>query len=89
MQVLKVLFIITALLIISIHISTSIFKRKVAETLSYVNLGLHILLVFGLMALDVAFEYMALVFMLSLLVYLLSSFVVYKVKVERKHSDDL
>ena len=89
MQILRILFVITVALIISLHISTSVYKKKIAEILTYANLGLHIVLIFELMALDVAFEFMALVFMLSLLAYLLSSFIAYKIKAERKDSDDL
>ena len=78
MQVVKILFLIVAALMLSLHISTAVFRKKIAEILGYVNLGLHIVMFFLLMLLEVSLEFLALVFMMSLLVYLLSSFVSYK-----------
>ena len=85
----KVLFVITALLIIALHMGSSALKKKVAEILTYVNIGLHIALIFELMALKVSFEFMALSFMLSLLVYLSSSLVFYCVRRKEDGADDL
>ena len=89
MQAVKILFVLTSLIIVSLHISAFIFKKKTAEILIYVNIGLHIALVFELMALKVSFEFMALTFMLSLLVYLSSAFVSYKLKMREDGEDDV
>ena len=60
MQTARILIIIVASLIISLHIGCALSKKKIAEILSYVNLGLHIVLLFLLMTLKVSFEFMAL-----------------------------
>ena len=89
MTLAKVLFVITALFIIALHIGSSALKKKVAEILTYVNIGLHIALIFELMALKVSFEFMALSYMLSLLVYLSSSLIFYYLRRKEDRADDL
>lgn len=89
MTVVKILFIITALIIILLHTGTALFKKKIAEILGYVNLCFHIALLFELMALEVTFEFMALSFMLSLLVYLLLSLSLAKIRARRQETDDV
>ena len=89
MQAVKILFLITAALIIILHFGSSVFKKKIAEIFTYVNLGLHIALVFELLALKVSFEFMALSFMLSLLIYLSFAFLFYKIRRREEQTDDL
>lgn len=84
MLFLKILFVITSLVIAALHIGSAFFRKKIAEILTYVNLGLHIALVFELLALKVSIEFMALSFMISLLLYLSSSFVSYKIRKEEE-----
>ena len=86
---LTVLFIITALLATALHIGSVVLKKKTAEILTYVNLGLHIALIFELMALKASFELMTLVFMISLFVYLAASFISYKIRRKEKTEDDV
>ena len=78
MQAVRISFLVVAALVFSLHVSTAFFRKKIAEILGYVNLGLHIAMFCILMLLEVSLEFLALVFMMSLLVYLLSSFVSYK-----------
>ena len=89
MQAVKILFLVVAMLMVSLHISTAIFRKKVAEILGYVNLGLYISMFFIVMLLEVSLEFLALVFMMSLLVYLLSSFVSYKLIRKERDNDDV
>ena len=79
-MVLKIAFAVTALLIAALHIGSVSLKKSVGEILVYVNLGVHIALVFELMALNVSFEFMALSFTVSLFIYLLSFFAVKKIR---------
>ena len=76
----KILFLIAASLILVIHICTSILKENIAKILSYVNLGLHIVIFFLLMLLKVSLEFLALVFMISLLVHLVAALISYKLR---------
>jgi len=85
----RILFVITAALIMLMHAGTALFKKKIAEILGYVNLCLHIVLLFERMALEATFEFMALSFMLSLLVYLLLSIALPKIRGRRKEADDV
>ena len=89
MTVVKILFVITALIIILLHTGTALFKKKIAAILSYVNLCLHIAMLFELMALETTFEFMALSFMLSLLIYLFLSLALSKIKGRRQETDDV
>lgn len=89
MQGFKIAFIIIAALIMLLHIGSVIFKKRIAQILTYVNLGLHIPFIITLMALETSFEFMALSFMLSLLVYLSLSFVNYKVRIRRDERGDV
>jgi hypothetical protein len=58
---------------------TEFLKKKIAEILIFVNLGLHTVFVFILLWLKASIEFFALSFMISLLIYLLFSLVRYKV----------
>lgn len=87
MKTFKVLAFIIAALIALFHIGSVAFKKKIAEILTYVNLGLHIAEFFVLMALEVSFEFCALFFMISLFIYLLSAFVFYKIKGKEEQND--
>lgn len=89
MTVVKILFVTTALVIILLHAGTALFKKKTAKILGYVNLCLHIAMLFELMALEATFEFMALSFMLSLLVYLFLSLAISKIKRRRQETDDV
>ena len=89
MQAVKILFIITLFAVAFLHVGSSALKKKTAEILTYVNLGLHIAMIFELLALKVSFEFMALVFMLSLLIYLSSSLLFYKIRKGRIEKNDL
>ena len=82
----KILFLIVASLIPAIHIFAAVFKKNIAEILTYVNLGLHIVMFFLLMMLKVSIEFLALVFMISLLVHLVSALISYKLR--KKERDD-
>ena len=83
----RILLIIVAALIISLHIGCALFEKKIAEILSYVNLGLHIALLFMLMVLKVSFEFMALTYMASLFIYLLPAFIKHK-RMKRGGAED-
>ena len=89
MAAVKALFVITALIIIALHAGTAFFKKKLVEALGYVNLSLHIALIIELMALEVSFEFAALCFMLTLLVYLFFSFISYKIRIRRQEKRDV
>ena len=89
MKTAKILAFIIAALISIFHIGSVALKKKVAEILVYVNLGLHIAEFFMLMTLEVSFEFCALFFMLSLSLYLLSSFISYKAKRKRGEENDV
>ena len=82
----KILFLIVASLILTIHILAAVFKKSIAGILIYVNLGLHIVMFFLLMMLKVSIEFLALVFMISLLVHLVSALISYKLR--KKERDD-
>ena len=82
----KILFLIAASLILVIHICTAILKENIAKILIYVNLGLHIVVFFLLMLLKVSLEFLALVFMISLLVHLVAALISYKLR--EKERDD-
>ncbi|MBR5140545.1 MAG: hypothetical protein IKV16_05765 [Clostridia bacterium] len=84
----NIAFIITAIIICALHICSHLCMHKIANILTYVNLGLHILLVFELLLLEVSFEFMALSFMLSLFVYTLSYALIAKFR-ERRDARDL
>ena len=84
----NIAFLITAVIICALHISSHLFRIKIANILTYVNLGLHILLVFELLLLETSFEFMALSFMLSLFVYTFSYALTVKIK-ERRGERDL
>ena len=70
MTALKIFIVITAVVIIALHVGSVLCREKRAKACSYVNVCLHILLFFGLMAIKISLETLALVFMLSLLIYL-------------------
>ena len=74
----EILFIVCASLIALLHVLSVFFKKKIAETLIFVNLGLHTAFVFVLIWLKVSIEFFALCFMISLLIYLLFSLLRYK-----------
>ena len=80
MQAVKVIAFITALVIVAFHIGSSFAKEKIAKIFSYANLALHLVLFFELMALKASLELLALCFMISLFLKLLSSFVSYKTR---------
>ena len=80
----KIAFILIACAIITLHVIGALVSKKIGEVLGYVNIGLHLLLIFVLMALKTSFEFMALSFMVSLLIYLLPAFISYKVKKRRE-----
>lgn len=81
--------ILTVILICYLHVFSVLLKRKIREVLVFVNLGLHILLTFELMAMQVSFEFLALSFMVSLFVYLFSFFVITKIRMRRGEKNDL
>ena len=85
----KIAFVIASAIIALFHIGSVVFEKKLSQILSYVNLALHIVLLFILMALEVSFEFMALCFMVSLLIYLFSSYLSYKIQRRRVKRDDL
>ena len=76
----KVLFLITALLICALHVLSVVIKKKIRDIFVYANLALHIALTFELMAMKTSFEFFALCFMISLLVYLFSFTVSVKIR---------
>lgn len=75
----QTLFIVCASLIALLHLLSVFLKKKIAEILIFVNLGLHTVFVFILLWLKASIEFFALSFMISLLIYLLFSLVRYKV----------
>lgn len=84
----SIAFLITAVIICALHICSHLFRRKIANILTYVNLGLHILLVFELLLLETSFEFMALSFMCSLFIYTFSYALTSKIR-ERRGERDL
>ena len=76
-------------MIISAHAGSVFLGEKNAKTLGYINICLHIALFFELLMLRVSIEFLALVLMLSLLVYLSLSFAYYIIKGKEKEKDDL
>ena len=89
MTAFEIAFLITACAIIALHVLSTVLDKKLGVIFTYVNLGLHILFVFVLMALKVSFEFMALSFMTSLLIYLFSAFLCYKIRIRREVRDDV
>lgn len=88
MQALKIIFILTAIAILALHILTAIFDKKARTVLYYVNICLHIAMFFELMAQRASIELLALSFMVSLIVSLLFSLICEKIK-ERRGGGDL
>lgn len=89
MTALKIFFVITVFLIISAHAGSVFLREKIAKILGYINICLHIVLFFELLALRASIEFLALMLMLSLLVYLSLSFAYYNIKGKEKEKDDL
>ena len=87
MKAVKILAFALAAIIAILHIGSASLKKKIAEILTYVNLGLHIIEFFMLMALEVSFEFCALFFMMSLFTYLLSALVSNKIKRKGEKND--
>ena len=88
MQALKIIFILTAIVILVLHILAAILSKKAKTVLSYVNMCLHIAMFFELMAQRASIELLALSFMVSLLVSLSVSLLCGKIK-ERRGGGDL
>ncbi len=61
--------------IVALHVLSVIFSDKRSVIINFVNIALHMALVAALLLADAALELLALAFMVSLLVYVLATFV--------------
>ena len=66
-------------LLIGLHIASLLVKEKLGKILTYVNIGLHILLLPLLLIQKFTIEEGVLVYMISIFAYTLASYIVYKV----------
>ena len=57
--------------IIALHVLSAVFSDKRSAVLNFINIALHIVLVFALLLAGAELELVALAFMVSLLVYVL------------------
>lgn len=80
-----VLSIILSVIIVALHVLSAIFSDKRSTIVNFVNIALHIALVFTMLLAGAALELLALAFMISLLVYVAA----YKVRhsINRKEGD--
>ena len=67
-----VLSIILSVNIVALHVLSVIFSDKISKIINFVNIALHILLIFAMLPAGAALELVALVFMFSLLVYVIA-----------------
>ena len=65
-------------LLIGLHIASLLVKEKLGKILTYVNIGLHILLLPLLLIQKFTIEEGVLVYMISIFAYTLASYIVYK-----------
>lgn len=73
MQILfAVLSVALAVIIVVLHVLSAIFSDKRSTFVNFVNIALHIVLVFTMLLAGAALELLALVFMVSLLVYVIA-----------------
>ena len=69
--------------IIALHVLSAVFSDKRSAVLNFINIALHIALVFALLLAGAELELVALAFMVSLLVYVL----VFWIKLKRGESE--
>ena len=67
-------------LLIGLHIASLIVSEKLGKILTYVNIGLHILLLPLLLIQKFTIEEGVLTYMISIFAYTLASYIVYKVR---------
>ena len=67
-------------LLIGLHIASLLVSEKLGKILTYVNIGLHILLLPLLLLQKFTIEEGVLTYMISIFAYTLASYIVYKVR---------
>ena len=72
------------LIICVIHILSAIANGRIVKILKYVNIGLHILLVFPLIWLGVQMDEALLIYMISALIYIVFALIEYKINEAKK-----
>lgn len=72
-----------------LHSASAFLKRRIAKILSYVNISLHIPLVFLFLFSDVSLQTVALCFMSDLLLYLIVNLLALRIECRREGTDDI
>jgi len=70
--------------LIVLHILSFVFTKVISRIITYINITLHIVLFALLLFKNIPIEETVLVFMASLLSYVLSAFIYYKIKGDGK-----
>ena len=84
MNIFSVMFLVTLIAVFIFHFLSVFMKENIAKIVIYANIALHIVMFFELLLIRVSLEMLAIIFMSSLLIYLLLSFIRYKKSLQKE-----